>query len=249
MQALKKRIEHFLDNVLYSDSTNGKKYDDYQQILSESRNLVCTDNEKEYILSQLTDVVDVSMYNIPLLARICQRFLENYNTYYGIHDIHSTINDFNDLNHAILGEITPSLFGQIYHGDVGTGCQQSTTNNLVVTGVRWGINNRLLICLPISRRNTTDSNSIWCTFIINTCSSYNYISNETQKKLDIDTIASSTNICISGITTRVYPSQFDSRLKGINILGNDFFDSCNCSLCMEYSNGDCNITLSFKEEV
>ena len=96
----------FMNDVLYSNSDNASKTEAYSALLKEVENTKCiaTENEKQYILSQLRKMSVIDKYTIPVAKEMCVTFVERFNTYYDINADSDVL--VSDLNHARLGIIT-----------------------------------------------------------------------------------------------------------------------------------------------
>ena len=137
-----------------------------------------------------------------------------------------------DLDHARLGVITQEFFECEYLERVAGASRD------LWEGISYGAQCSVLFCLPISCNEGT---GIWCTFLYDTGSKLNYVSPETYEKLGVDVMGASSKmkVKINGIETFVYSSEFEPRAKGINILGDEFLSSFDCTLSLRYRNGKC----------
>ena len=230
MDQLKVDVSNYLQTILYSDKCDKDKEIAYDNLRKKALNLNCSQNEKDYIISQLCEIPPINVYNIAYISLVCKRFIERYNAFYGL-DIHS------DLDHLRLIDVTRRLFNRTYLTNV-----IDYKDEFVETiGYKYGPQDRILLCMPIRHDIGTTK---WCTFILDTGSANNYISDQTAMSLGIDVMNSSAWFYINSIRTKVYPSHDDSRLMGVNLLGNSFLESFNSTLTIKHKEGDCNIQLS-----
>lgn len=212
-------FKYFINEFLF------KNYDfetinlEYKKLYNEYNNIINNDkiskNIKNYILSQFYNIGEINNYNIPVIKMFYERILERYNDYFKLLYKRSDIL-ITDLNYLILTEITPKYF-KIPYGDENIEIKNE------YNGIRYGTQGRILFSMPVTYKNKTKQ----CTFLFDTGSKENYLSEEYLNLFGIDTtiITSSFNIIISGIKTSVNCSD-DERIKGINLIGDQFmFDS------------------------
>lgn len=226
-----------MNEILYSNSDNASKTEAYSALLTEVENTkrIATQNENQYILSQLRKLSVIDKYTIPVAKEMCVRFVERYNTYYDINADSDVL--VSDLDHARLGIITYDFFDCEYLSQV------SEIRRDPWVGISYGPQGRALFCLPLSRG---DQPAIWCTFLFNTGSKLNYVSSQTYERLGLDLMGASSRmkVKVNGIYTWVYSGEHDPRLKGINILGVDFLASFDCTLSLKYKDGKCTPTIT-----
>jgi len=145
--------------------------------------------------------------------------------------------DENNLDQNKISIITEKFFNKIYYGIAD---EPEETKNCW-TGICYGIHDYILFCLTISRNNSTDN--IWCTFLYDSTSKYNYLSPNTIEKLEIkkENTTSKFKIKINGITTSAYSTFFNKNKinDDINIIGNEFLSSFNGDLVLQYVDGNC----------
>ena len=232
MDILRQKIKRFLRDVLYSDQDNEQKADAFNYILEELEKVRknATRDEKNYILSQIRKVSIVDQYTIPMIKEMCTKFIERFDIYYNLNTDSDVL--VSDLDHARLGVVTYEFFNCEYLGEVGEKIRDPWT------GISYGTQCRILFCLPISYNKGT---SKWCTFLYDTGSKLNYISSETYSRLGIDFvgISSKIKVKIHDIETFVYSGEFDPKLRGINVIGDEFLSAFDCTLSLIYRNGRC----------
>jgi hypothetical protein len=243
MNDFKEKVEQFSKYSLYSPNlTNQQKtelYRDLRQTIPDG----VSGNEKDYILSQLMDVGEINQYTIPVVKELVERFLLRYNTYYGINEDSDVL--VTDLDHKKLLLATNRSFKKVYHGEVTAEelvNSSNKTKGVVWKGVNYGVQNRVLFCFPLKRNSVSTKPAIWCTFILDTGSKLNYISDETMEKLGIEIAGrgSEMSVVINGINTFAYPSNLDfPRLEGVNLLGYEFLKSFDCDFVFTSRNGEC----------
>lgn len=109
---------------------------------------------------------------------------------------------FEKMDDDKLSKICNTFFNEEYHGSIKENDKDSWI------GICYGINQHLLFCFPIYSTNSLSS--IWCVFVLDINSQYNYISEKTIDALNIskhDSI-SSFRLIINNIETNVYASRF-----------------------------------------
>ena len=232
------KVKNFQNSVLYSNIPNEEKTIEYRKLLAECKqlNAILNINEKDYILSQLSEIGDIDQYTIPVVKSFIERFLLRYNTYYGI----PTDSDIliTDLDNLKLFEITPKYFpGKYYHGAISELESEQFKALTKWKGILFGINDRVLFCFPTLKKNK----SFWCTYILDTGSKLNYISDETIVKLGVENAGAGGAITVSicGIKTSVYSgAEADRKLIGVNVLGFEFLKSFDCEFTLTVKDGE-----------
>jgi hypothetical protein len=141
-----------------------------------------------------------------------------------------------DLNHQVLVTITPRWFKKPYLSRV----EPVTLTQPLAEGIRFGKNDKILMCLPLKYK---DRDPVWCTFIVDTGSPINYLSDETLKTLGIDHLSSSVRIRINDVVTEAYSSDTEPNLSGVNLVGNSFLNAANHCLTLSYLDGECTAKL------
>ena len=139
---------------------------------------------------------------------------------------------FDKLNHSKLFKVTKTFFNNEYHEKVSENTRDTWN------GICYGVLQQILFCFPLSRRG---SEPIWCTFILDTNSPFNYLSAETIEKLNIHFSKSSSSflVSINNIETNVYSSRFEQRFEGVNILGVEFLSCFDHDLIIKYRSREC----------
>lgn len=88
MNHLRYDVKIFSRDELYSNIGNSEKTERFRSILNTVEELKSnsgiSQNEKDYILSQLYDIGNITEYNIPVVKQLCSRFSERFNRYYNI---------------------------------------------------------------------------------------------------------------------------------------------------------------------
>jgi len=146
--------------------------------------------------------------------------------------------DANNLDQNKINIITEKFFDKVYYGTVE---KIEDDNKNCWSGICYGTHNYILFCLSISKCN--DGNNIWCTFLYDSTSKYNYLSPKTIEKLDIkkEHTFSNFKIKINGIKTTAYSTFFHKNKinDDVNIIGHDFLSCLNGDLVLQYVDGIC----------
>jgi len=202
--------------------------DKYDLLISSD---LVTQSEKDYILSQYIKVHSITVYTLPIIKMSYERMRQRYNTFYNLEDFMSDVL-ITDLNYIILNNISEKLFNKLYLSE-----EKEVSHNIDISGVRYGLQSRLLFMLTISRRGLNRS-KYNCIFLLDTGSKSNYISDQVLSVLGIENINSNIKLVVEGIETNFYSCILDKRLEDINLLGDDFLRDSKSVLTIDYSDED-----------